>query len=66
MNKNEIIGNRNETTAHITNTFVKIIKTFSLDFDENGINVSLKSSTGQLFSLHISKEFLNTFRKKAS
>jgi len=66
MNNNEIMRNRNETTTHITDTVDKIIKAFSLDIDEKGINVSLKSSTGQLFSFHISKEFLHTFRKKAS
>lgn len=66
MNKNEIIGNRNETTAHISDTIVKIIKAFSLDIDENGINVSLKSCAGQLFSFHISTEFFLAFRQKAS
>ena len=66
MNNKEIMRNRNETTTHITNTVDKIIKAFSLDIDEKGINVSLKSSTGQLFSFHISTEFLLAFRKKAS
>lgn len=66
MNNNEIKVNRNETTPRITDTIVKIIKTFSLDINKDGINVSLKSTTGQLFSFHISTEFLVAFRQKAS
>jgi len=63
MNKNKMVGNRNETTAHITDSIVKIIKALSLDIDKNGINVSLKSSTGQLFSFHMSTEFLHALRQ---
>ncbi len=63
MNKNKIIENRNETTARITDSIVKIIKALSLDIDKNGINVSLQSSAGQLFSFHISTEFLRALRQ---
>jgi hypothetical protein len=42
MNKSKIIGNRNETTVHITDSIVKIIKALSLDIDRNGINVSFE------------------------
>lgn len=66
MNKNEIQKKRNETNLRVTDTIIKSIKTFSLGFDKNGINVSLKIATGQLFSLQISKEFLLAFLQKAS